>query len=849
MASAYPFAEIEKKWLRVWEKERPYRAVDFDKRKKFYGLVEFPYPSGEGLHIGHAFTNVIMDVLARKKRMAGFNVLHPMGWDSFGLPTENYAIKTGVHPTTITERNTKRFHKQNNYLGISYDWSREIDTSNSGYYHWTQWIFIQLFKHGLAYKAETPVGWCPSCKIILANEEIVAGECERCGATAEHRRQAQWLLRITAYADRLVDDLKLVDYPDYVKQAQINWIGRSEGVYLDFLVEGNRRKITVFTTAIDTVYGTTFLVLAPEYAQGLLDLVPQGKRESITKYIKESLKESELERKATEKAKSGVEMGISAANPFTREAMPIFVADYVLMEYGTGAVMGVSGHDARDHEFAVKYNLPIKIVIKPAPGIKEKVLLGEDGFWDYPEIKEHARQAILCNSGPFNGLTAKEAKDKLEIDLEKQKIGKRTVQYHLRDWIFSRQHYWGEPIPMIYCPNCAAKGVSWWDTGEGKKFRPQIPNAKYYIPNTSLAGWFPVPEDQLPVELPPVERYQPTDTGESPLANVKDWVSVACPECGGAARRETDTMPNWAGSSWYFLRYCDPDNKSSLADFKKLKYWLPVDLYVGGAEHTTLHLLYSRFWHKFLFDLGTTPTPEPYARRRQHGIILAEDGAKMSKSRGNVVNPDEVISKFGSDTLRVYLMFLGPYEQTMPWSTKGILGVYRFLAKVWRAFRQRLTESTDSGLREQLARLIKKVGEDIESLKFNTAIAAMMEFLNHWGKKGLSQKDAGIFLRLLAPFAPFITEELWVKLGNKGSIHQSAWPEAPKVSEREKNVVVPVQINGKLRGTVEIKEKTDLGPQDLLKIIQQDDKLSAKIMGLKIKRVVYVPGKIINLVS
>ncbi|MGB9911596.1 MAG: leucine--tRNA ligase [Microgenomates group bacterium] len=843
----YHPSEIEPKWQKIWEEKKLFWEVEekAPRDKKFYALVEFPYPSGSGLHIGHAFTMTIMDVLARQKRMEGKNVLYPMGWDAFGLPTENYAIKTGIHPTVATKQNTDRFRSQMKRLGFAYNWEREINTTDPNYYRWTQWIFIQFFKHGLAYKAQMPVGWCPRCKIILANEEIVAGKCERCGTDAERRMQSQWLLRITAYADRLIEDLKLVDYPDYVKESQINWIGRSEGIIIDYPVvdeKGNphpeKLMVSCYTTRPDTNFGATFIVIAPEHPF-LEKLITPENRSQIEEYIKISKKKSELERTALEKGKTGVFTGWYAINRLTGKKLPIWVADFVVLTAGTGMVVGVPAHDQRDFDFAKKYGLEIIPVIKP-----------QKGEWDFSRgAFEEIDNGVVFNSDFLNGLPAREAIKKIIDYLEEKKWGRRAVNYHLRDWIFSRQHYWGEPIPMVYCEKCAQKGISWWDTPEGKKFK--ILNLKFKIEN--MAGWFPLPEDELPLELPPVEKYQPTETGESPLANIKNWVNTTCPHCGGPARRETDTMPNWAGSSWYYWRYCDPKNNQVPADFEKLKYWLPVDIYLGGGEHTTLHLLYSRFWHKFLYDIGVVPYPEPYQARRQHGVILGEDGEKMSKSRGNVVNPDEVVEKFGADTLRTYLCFMGPYDATMPWSYQGLEGVWRFLNRIWRIYQQteKIADKTSEELVTPFHQTIKKVTEDINRLAHNTAISALMEFLNLWQKPKmvLSKKEAGEFLKLLSPFAPYLTEEIWVEiLRNEFSIHQQPWPKYDPYLIVEKEVVVVIQVNGKVRGQIKIESEKAKIQSEVEKLAKNEPGVVKYFVGKEIRKVIFIPGKLINFV-
>ncbi len=870
MAKNYHPQNIEPKWQKTWEEKKLFWQVaeKLPRSKKFYALVEFPYPSGEGLHIGHAFTMTIMDVLARKKRMAGLNVLSPMGWDAFGLPTENYAIRTGIHPAIATAKNTARFRQQMKRMGFSFNWSREINTTDSNYYRWTQWIFLQFFKHGLAYKAEMPVGWCPRCKIILANEEIVGGKCERCGAQAERKKQSQWLLRITAYADRLIDDLRLVDYPDYVKEAQINWIGRTEGITIDYPVVDKENKphpfvpfVSCYTTRPDTNFGATFIVIAPEHPVVEKLITPQN-RVQINKYIKASQKKSELERTALEKEKTGVFTGWYAINRLTGKKIPIWIADFVVLTAGTGMVVGVPAHDQRDFDFAKKYGLEIIPVIKP-----------KKGKWDFTKGPfEEIDNGVVFNSDFLDGLPAAKAIEEIKDYLEEKGWGKRAVNYHLRDWIFSRQHYWGEPIPMVYCQKCAKKGITWWETIEGKKFKSlKFKNWKLKI-KEEMPGWFPISEDELPLELPPVKKYQPTETGESPLANIKNWVKTACPHCGGETRRETDTMPNWAGSSWYYWRYCDSQNQQKPADFSKLKYWLPVDLYLGGGEHTTLHLLYSRFWHKFLYDIGVVPYPEPYKARRQHGVILGEGGERMSKSRGNVVNPDEMVEKFGADTLRLYLCFMGPYDATMPWSTKGLQGIWRFLNRIWQIYynEKKIGEKTSVALLSLLQKTIKKVTNDINNLRYNTAIAALMEFLNKWSRKGvLSPKDAGDFLKLLAPFAPFFAEEIWQQLKGTSdgvrlevetsteshdssevnwSVHQQPWPKHDPKLIKEEKVTIVIQVNGKVRGQIEMPYTIRHTQSAIEKLAKEEPRVKKYLAGRKIKKVIFIPGKLVNFV-
>jgi leucyl-tRNA synthetase len=796
----YNFNKIERKWQKEWEGQNLYKAVDFSKKPKKYIMVEFPYPSGDGLHVGHVRSYSALDALARKKRMEGYNVLYPMGWDAFGLPTENYAIKTGIHPAKVTEQNIKIFKKQMKSLGLSFDWSREINTTDPKYYQWTQWIFLQFFKKGLAYQAEMPINWCPSCKIGLANEEVIGGKCERCGAQTEQKTLKQWLLKITAYADRLIDDLEKVDYLEKIKKQQMNWIGRSYGTEVDFQVVGLDEKITVFTTRADTLFGVTALVVAPEHPLLRKLLTPENKKR-VQEYVRASQQKSEFERTQLEKEKTGVFTGSYCINPINSEKVPIWVSDYVVATYGGGAVMIVPAHDKRDYQFAKKYNL----------GIKEVVAGGDISKEAYVEYGK------LIHSGQFNGLSSKEAIKKITDWLTKNKKGRKTVQYKLRDWIFSRQHYWGEPIPIIHCQRCGA---------------------------------VPVPEKDLPVELPYVKKYKPTKTGESPLATIKKWVNVQCPECGGSAKRETDTMPNWAGSSWYFLRYIDPKNNKKLADFKKLKYWLPVDLYNGGMEHTTLHLLYSRFWHKFLYDLGYVPTKEPYQRRYSHGVVLAEDKRKMSKSFDNVIRPDDVIKEYGADTLRTYEMFMGPFDQTISWSIKGVQGCFRFLNRVWQVYssKEKIANQTNKELIAKLHQLIKKVSQDLESMKFNTAVAALMEFSNAWSEDGktLSKEDAVVFLKLLAPIAPHISEELWQKIGNRKSIFLEKWPEYDEKLTQQETWQLIIQINGKVRDKIEVKK--GISQREAEKAALSQEKVKKWLSGKRPKRVIYIPDRLINLV-
>ena len=812
----YQPLKIERKWQKIWEKKGFFKAKDFSKKEKLYLLVEFPYPSGSGLHVGHCRSYIGMDILARKKRMEGKNVLFPMGWDAFGLPTENYAIKTGIPPQKATKENTQNFKKQEKMLGLSFDWSREINTTDPEYYKWTQWIFIQLFKHGLAYKAKMPVNWCPSCKIVLANEEVIDGRCERCGEKVIRKEKEQWLLRITKYADRLIKDLDLVDYPEKVKILQKEWIGRSEGAEIEFKIKGMKNlSIKVFTTRPDTLFGATYLVLAPEHPliEKLKDKIKNQKE--VESYVEEAKNKLERERISQEKEKTGVKLeGILAINPVNQKEIPIFVADYVLGSYGTGAIMAVPAHDQRDFEFAQKHHLPIIEVIRPKQG------KGFDGK------KAYEGEGILINSQKFNGLESQKAKEEIVKFLSKKGLAKKAVYYKLRDWIFSRQRYWGEPIPMIKCPKC---------------------------------GWVPVPEKDLPVKLPKIKEYRPTEKGDSPLAKVKSWVEVKCPKCGSKAQRETDVMPNWAGSNWYYLRYCDPKNKKELASKRKLKYWMPVDWYNGGMEHTTLHLLYSRFIYKFLWDIGAVPKeigPEPYKKRTSHGVVLAEGGEKMSKSKGNVVNPIEVVKEYGADSLRVYEMFMGPFEQSVAWSQKGIKGARNFLERIWR-LAQELKKRKKSQIKDKeierkieiaLNKTIKKVSLDIDQLKFNTAISALMEFLNliSQNKENLSLKVFQTFLKLLSPFAPHLADELWSQLGFRGYASTQKWPSWDEELIKEEKILLIVQVNGKVRDKIEVER--EISQKEAQEIALASEKVKKWVEGKKIKKVIFVPGKLINFV-
>ncbi|MAF20634.1 MAG: leucine--tRNA ligase [Parcubacteria group bacterium] len=796
----YNPSKIEKKWQKKWQEQDLYKAVDFDKRPKKYIMVEFPYPSGDGLHMGHLRSYCSLDALARKKRMEGFNVLFPMGWDAFGLPTENYAIKTGIHPAKVTKDNIATFKKQMKSIGLSFDWSREIDSTDPKYYKWSQWIFIQFFKKGLAYQSKMPINWCPSCKIGLANEEVIGGKCERCGAETSRKTLKQWMLKITAYADRLIDDLEKVDYVEKIKRQQINWIGRSYGTEIDFKVVGSEDVINVFTTRADTSFGITAMVIAPEHSL-LEKLITKENKSKVKAYVAASKKKSEFERTQLDKEKTGVFSGSYCINPVNNEKVPIWISDYVVATYGGGAVMIVPAHDKRDYQFAEKYDLEIREVISGGNVSKQSYI-------DY---------GTLVNSGQFSGLDSKTAIEKITVWLIKNKVGKKTVNYKLRDWVFSRQHYWGEPIPIIHCQKCGVRSV---------------------------------PEKDLPVKLPYVKKYEPTGTGESPLADIKEWVNVKCPECNGPAKRETDTMPNWAGSSWYFLRYIDSKNDKKFAAPEKLEYWLPVDLYNGGMEHTTLHLLYSRFWHKFLYDLGHVPTIEPYQRRYSHGVVLAEDGRKMSKSFGNVIKPKNVVDQYGADTLRVYEMFVGPFDQMISWSTEGVHGCFRFLNKVLALFNDesKITGKNDKGLITKLHQVVKKVDEDLDSMKFNTAIAAMMEFVNIWSENNrvLSKKDAQIFLSILSPFAPHLAEELWSSLDNKQSIFKQPWPEYDKKLIKQEIWQLIIQINGKVRDKVEVKQ--GISEKQVKELALAQEKVQKWLNNKKPKKIIYIPNRLVNLV-
>ncbi len=798
----YNHKAVEEKWQKIWEDKGVFHASEDTEKEKFYALIEFPYPSGQGLHVGHPRPYTALDTVARKRRLEGYNVLYPIGWDAFGLPTENYAIKNHIHPEIVTKKNIARFKKQIQSLGISFDWSREINTTDPEYYKWTQWIFIQLYKHGLAYKKEMNVNWCTSCKCVLANEEVVNGVCERCGSEVVHKVKSQWMLKITEYADRLINDLDLVNYPDRVKAQQKNWIGRSKGAEVDFTTTTGD-TLTIYTTRADTLYGATYMVISPEHPMIEKWADKISNMEEIKKYQEAAARKSDFERTEVAKEKTGVRIdGVNAINPVNNKEIPIFISDYVLVSYGTGAIMAVPAHDTRDWEFAKKFDLPIIEVVKGGN-------VQEEAYTD-------CAKGIMVNSGMLDGLTVDEAKKKIIDWLTSEGKGHSKVNYKLRDWVFSRQRYWGEPIPMVYCEKC---------------------------------GYVPIDEKDLPLRLPMVESYEPTDNGESPLAKMTDWINTTCPCCGGKAKRETDTMPQWAGSSWYYLRYMDPHNKNAIASKEALNYWSPVDWYNGGMEHTTLHLLYSRFWHKFLYDIGVVPTPEPYAKRTSHGMILGENGEKMSKSRGNVVNPDEIVDEYGADTMRLYEMFIGDFEKAAPWSKASIRGCRRFVERYWNL--QSVLIDGDK-IRPELEgafnKAIKKVGEDIENIKFNTAIATLMALINDISNvKSINKEELRIFSILLNPFAPHVTEEVYeaCKLGN-GILAEAEWPEYDESKCVDESVEIVVQVNGKIKAKLNI--PVDADKDAVLDLAKNDENVKKAIDGMKIIKEIVVPKKLVNLV-
>ena len=797
----YNHRAIEQKWQKIWDDEKAFAATDDYSKPKYYALVEFPYPSGQGLHVGHPRPYTALDIVARKRRMQGYNVLYPMGWDAFGLPTENYAIKNKIHPRIVTENNVKHFKQQLHSLGYSFDWDREINTTDPQYYKWTQWIFLKLFKEGLAYKSEMPINWCTSCKVGLANEEVVNGVCERCGSPVVRKVKSQWMLKITDYAEKLLEGLEDVDYIERVKVSQKNWIGKSQGAEVEFQVAGKEEKLTVYTTRPDTLFGATYMVVSPEHP--MLDKYKEDIRnwDAIQDYREQAAKKSDFERSELAKEKTGVAIdGLTAINPVNEKEIPIWVSDYVLMSYGTGAIMAVPAHDTRDWEFAKKFDLPIIEVVAGGENVQE------EAYTDVASGK-------LINSGFLDGLEVAEAKKKMIAFLEEKGIGKSKTNFKLRDWVFSRQRYWGEPIPIVKCEKC---------------------------------GYVPLPESELPLELPDVDSYMPTDNGESPLAAMTDWVNTTCPCCGGPAQRETDTMPQWAGSSWYFLRYTDPKNTEALASKEALKYWLPVDWYNGGMEHTTLHLLYSRFWHRFLYDQGVVPTKEPFQKRTSHGMILGENGEKMSKSRGNVVNPDDIVMDYGADTLRTYEMFIGAFDLSASWSENGVKGCRRFLDRVWK-LQEILVDGNEyrSAFETKMHQTIQKVSSDFENLKYNTAIAAMMSLLNDFYKEGsINRAEFKTFLILLNPVAPHITEEIWENCGYEGRVYAQTWPEFDEAKTVEDTIELPVQINGKTRAVVTLPADVDKDSA----IAAGKELIADKLTGTIVKEI-YVPGRIINIVQ
>ena len=799
----YDPAQIEAKWQKIWNDEKTFAASEDHSKPKFYALVEFPYPSGQGLHVGHPRSYTALDIVARKKRLQGFNVLYPMGWDAFGLPTENFAMKNHIHPEIVTKNNVARFKAQLQSLGLSFDWDREINTTDPSYYKWTQWIFIQLFKHGLAYKKEMNVNFCTGCKVVLANEEVVNGVCERCGSPVVHRNKSQWMLKITAYADRLVDDLDGLDYPERVVAQQKNWIGRSYGTEVDFDTTAGE-TLTVYTTRADTLFGATYMVVSPEHAavdrwirEGLLK-----NADEVLRYRSEAARKSDFERTELNKDKTGVRLdGVMGINPANGKQIPIFISDYVLASYGTGAIMAVPAHDERDWAFAKAFGLPIVEVV--AGGNVQ-----EAAYTD-------CAAGTLVNSGFLDGMSVPDAIAAMQQRLAEMGKGRKKVNFKLRDWVFSRQRYWGEPIPMVNCPCC---------------------------------GWVPLPEEELPLRLPELKDFEPTDDGESPLSRLTDWVATTCPKCGSPARRETDTMPQWAGSSWYFLRYMDPHNDKAPVSREAVEYWSPVDWYNGGMEHTTLHLLYSRFWHKFLYDIGLVPTKEPYKKRTSHGMILGENGEKMSKSRGNVVNPDEIVREFGADTLRLYEMFIGDFEKAAPWSSSSIRGCRRFIDRVW-AMQDKLLPGDEirPALEVPVNRTVRKVSDDIEGLKFNTAIAAMMALMNEFDQNGgATRGEYRTLLLLLNPFVPHMAEEIWERLAFGGQLSQAAWPTYDEAKCVESTVEIALQINGKIRDRIRV--AADIAAPDAIAAARANEKVAAAVAGMQTVKELYVPGKLVNIV-
>lgn len=804
MVERYNPNAIEKKWQKIWEEEKTFKTVMDKSKEKFYALVEFPYPSGAGLHVGHPRSYTALDVVSRKRRMQDQVVLYPMGFDAFGLPTENFAIKNKIHPRIVTEQNIENFTKQLKSIGFSFDWDRAIDTTQPDYYKWTQWIFIQMFKKGLAYKKEYPINWCPNDKVGLSNEEVVNGHCERCGAKVEHRVRNQWMLKITEYADRLIDDLDLVDYLPHIKQQQINWIGRSKGAEINFSIKNHDEKLTVYTTRPDTIYGSTYMVIAPEHK--IIDILKDEieNYDEVLKYKDLANKKSDFERGEMNKDKTGVELkGVKAINPLTNEEIPVWISDYVMVTYGTGAIMAVPAHDTRDYEFAKKFNLPIVEVV--SGGNVEN------------EAYTDTQTGTMINSGILDGLEVKDAKEKIIKYIEENGLGEKKTNFKLRDWVFSRQRYWGEPIPMVYCEE---------------------------------HGWNPIDEKELPLLLPEVENYEPTDDGSSPLSTIPEFVNTTCPICGGPAHRETDTMPQWAGSSWYYLRYMDPNNQDALVGKDEVEYFSPIDWYNGGNEHTTLHLLYSRFWHKFLYDIGVVPTKEPYMKRTSHGMILGENNEKMSKSRGNVVNPDDIVENYGADTLRTYEMFISEFDKSVPWSDESLVGVRKYLDRVWR-LQDILVKGNEysSDMEVLINQTIKKVTDDYESMKFNTAISQLMILLNSFTKKGqINKKELETYLILLNPCAPHLTEEIWQILGHKTQMaNANIWPTFDESKLTSDMVEIPVQVNGKVRGKIEVSK--DASKEEIIEKSQQEENVKAFLAGKNVRKVIFVPGKILNIVA
>ena len=800
---AYDYKRIEKKWQDKWYSENTFAASEDKSKKKFFALVEFPYPSGQGLHVGHPRSYTAMDILARKRRMDGENVLYPMGWDAFGLPTENFAIKNKIHPRVVTENNVANFKRQLQSLGFSFDWTREINTTSPEYYKWTQWIFLKLFEKGLAYKQEMPINWCTGCKVGLANEEVVGGVCERCGSEVVQKNKSQWMLKITEYADRLAKDVDDTEFLDKIKIQQKNWIGRSEGAEVKFGVDGKEDTILVYTTRPDTLFGATYVVLSPEHklVEKLKDSIENY--DEVLNYVNEAAKKTEFERTELAKDKTGVELkGIKAVNPVNGSKVPVWISDYVLTTYGTGAIMAVPAHDTRDHEFAKKFNLPIIEVVGGGENVQE------EAFTD-------VANGTMVNSGFLTGKNVKEAIPAMIDWLEEKGLGNRKINFKLRDWVFSRQRYWGEPIPLVWCDKC---------------------------------GWVSIGEENLPLTLPDTENFEPGENGESPLAKMTDWVNTTCPKCGGHATRETDTMPQWAGSSWYFLRYTDAHNENAFASKENIDYWMPVDWYNGGMEHTTLHLLYSRFWHKFLYDIGVVSTSEPYTKRTSHGMILGENGEKMSKSRGNVINPDEIVDEYGADTFRTYEMFIGAFDQATPWSMQGVKGCYRFLERVWALqFMLDGNENYSAEMEPNMHKAIKKVGEDIERMKFNTAIATLMALVNDFNKLGrITKGELKTFLQLLNPIAPHITEEMWQMAGFDGELAYRPWPEFDEAKTIDDEIEIVLQVNGKIVQKMNIPSGIDRGAME--ELIKSSGKLEEVAGGKTVVKIICVPGKLINIV-